>query len=51
MKIFNLNQILQVLPNLDLITEIEKGFRSYSEGDAVVPYVIKGVSLLHSCPV
>jgi ornithine cyclodeaminase len=39
MKIITLDQIKSVLPNIDLIPEIEAGFVAYSEGQAVVPPV------------
>jgi ornithine cyclodeaminase len=37
MKILTRQQIAEILPTLDLIKEIEKGFLAYSEGKAVVP--------------
>lgn len=33
----NLDQIRQILPSIDLLTEIENGFQAYSNGQAVVP--------------
>ncbi len=39
MKIIPLRQIKEVLPEIDLISEIEKGFVSYSQKKAVVPPV------------
>jgi ornithine cyclodeaminase len=39
MNIFSLEQILSVLPQIDLIPAIEEGFRRYSAGQAVVPPV------------
>jgi ornithine cyclodeaminase len=39
MRVINLDEIKQVLPDLDLIPDIEAGFASYSAGDAVVPPV------------
>jgi ornithine cyclodeaminase len=48
MKILNLEQISEVLPSIDLITEIEKGFVAYSLGQSVVPPV--GELLLEDPP-
>jgi ornithine cyclodeaminase len=39
MKILTLDQIKSVLPSVDLMSEIEKGFIAYSQGRAVVPPV------------
>ena len=39
MVIISLDQIKQILPGLDLITEIQRGFQAYSEGRAIVPPV------------
>ena len=39
MKIISLEQIKEVLPSIDLISEIEKGFVAYSQKKAVVPPV------------
>ena len=39
MKIISLDRIKEVLPSIDLISEIEKGFAAYSEKRAVVPPV------------
>lgn len=39
MKIIPLKEIKAILPSIDLITEIEKGFAAYSDGKAVVPPV------------
>ncbi len=39
MKIITLEQIKEVLPSIDLISEIEKGFVAYSQKKAVVPPV------------
>lgn len=39
MKIINLNQIREVLPLLDMVSEIEQGFVDYSNGKVVVPPV------------
>lgn len=39
MKILSLDQIKAVLPSIDLVDEIEKGFVAYSQGRAVVPPV------------
>jgi ornithine cyclodeaminase len=39
MEIITLDQIKQILPSLDIISQIEKGFRAYSEGMVVVPPV------------
>ena len=39
MKIISLEQIESILPSLDLIPEIEKGFSDYSQGRVVVPPV------------
>ena len=39
MKIISLEQIKEILPSIDLITEIEKGFVAYSAKQAVVPPV------------
>jgi ornithine cyclodeaminase len=39
MVIISLDQIKQILPGLDLITEIQQGFQAYSEGRAIVPPV------------
>lgn len=39
MNIYTLDQILSVLPEIDLIPAIEEGFRRYSAGQAVVPPV------------
>jgi len=37
MEFITLDQIHQILPSLDLVSEIEKGFMAYSEGRVVVP--------------
>jgi ornithine cyclodeaminase len=37
MEFITLEQIHQILPSLDLVSEIEKGFVAYSEGRVVVP--------------
>ncbi len=37
MEFITLDQIHQILPSLDLVSEIEKGFIAYSEGRVVVP--------------
>jgi len=37
MDFITLEQIHQILPSLDLVTEIEKGFMAYSQGRVVVP--------------
>lgn len=39
MKQLNRQQIISVLPDLDLISAIEKGFIQYSKGNAVIPPV------------
>jgi len=39
MKIINKDQILEVLPKIDLFPSIEEGFIAYSEGRATVPPV------------
>jgi ornithine cyclodeaminase len=39
MEIITLDQIKQILPSLDLIQQIEQGFRRYSEGRVTVPPV------------
>ena len=39
MQIFNLDQIKSVLPQVDLMKEIENGFAAYSKGKVVVPPV------------
>ncbi len=39
MDILNLDQIKSVLPQIDLIDVIERGFTAYSNGDVVVPPV------------
>jgi len=39
MKIINLDQIKTILSDIDLIPDIEEGFRRYSAGQAVVPPV------------
>ncbi len=39
MKTITLSQIKEVLPSLNLITDIEEGFAAYSAGHAVVPPV------------
>lgn len=39
MKIITLEQIKQILPSIDIISEIEKGFVDYSNGNSVVPPV------------
>lgn len=39
MKILTLKQIQEILPAIDLIPEIEEGFRAYSEGEVIVPPV------------
>ena len=39
MKIASLDQIREVLPSIDLVAEIEKGFVAYSTGKSVVPPV------------
>ena len=38
-KIVDLNTIKSILPKVDLINEIEKGFVAYSHGEVVVPPV------------
>lgn len=37
MEIIKLDQIKQILPSIDIIPQIEKGFQAYSEGRVVVP--------------
>jgi ornithine cyclodeaminase len=37
MKIITLDQIKQILPTIDIIPQIEKGFQTYSEGKVAVP--------------
>ena len=39
MVIITLDQIRQILPKLDLIAEIQRGFQAYSEGRVIVPPV------------
>ena len=39
MEIITLDQIKQVLPSIDILPQIEKGFRAYSEGQVTVPPV------------
>ncbi len=39
MKIISLAQIKEILPSIDLISEIEKGFAAYSQNRTVVPPV------------
>ncbi len=39
MKIISLAQITEILPSIDLVSEIEKGFAAYSDKRAVVPPV------------
>ena len=39
MKVISLDQIKEVLPSIDLVSEIEKGFVAYSQKKAVVPPV------------
>lgn len=39
MKTITLEQIRQLLPNLDILSEIEEGFKAYSEGRVEVPPV------------
>ena len=39
MRIVNLDRIKSVLPNVDLLSEIESGFAAYSSGSVVVPPV------------
>lgn len=39
MEIYNIDEIKSVLPKVDLIGEIEKGFAAYSNGEVVVPPV------------
>ena len=39
MEIYSLDEIKSVLPQVDLMREIEKGFVAYSKGDVVVPPV------------
>jgi len=39
MEIITLEQIKQILPTLDIISDIEKGFQAYSEGRVIVPPV------------
>lgn len=39
MRVLTLDQIRSVLPSVDLVDEIEKGFVAYSRGEAVVPPV------------
>ena len=36
-KVFTRQEILEVIPNIDLITELERGFIAFSEGKAMVP--------------
>ena len=38
-KIVDLSTIKSILPKVDLINEIEKGFVAYSNGEVVVPPV------------
>ena len=37
MEIITLDQIKQILPSIDIITQIEKGFQAYSESRVIVP--------------
>ncbi len=37
MEIITLDQIKQILPSIDIIPQIEKGFQAYSEGRVIVP--------------
>jgi len=37
MEIITLDQIKQILPSIDIIPQIEQGFRAYSEGKVIVP--------------
>ncbi len=37
MVIITLDQIKQILPSIDIIPQIEKGFQAYSEGRVIVP--------------
>ena len=37
MEIITLDQIRQILPSIDIIPQIEKGFQAYSEGRVIVP--------------
>lgn len=39
MEIYNVDEIKSILPKVDLISEIEKGFAAYSNGKVVVPPV------------
>jgi len=39
MRIVNLEEIKSVLPHINLVEEIERGFAAYSKGDVVVPPV------------
>ena len=39
MQIITLDQIQQVLPSIDILPQIEEGFRAYSEGRVTVPPV------------
>lgn len=38
-KVYSLDEILEVLPHVDVISEIADGFRAYSNGDVTVPPV------------
>ena len=37
MEIITLDQIKEILPSIDIIPQIEKGFQAYSEGRVIVP--------------
>ena len=37
MEIYNVDEIKSIIPKVDLISEIEKGFAAYSNGEVVVP--------------
>jgi len=39
MRVVSLDEIKRVLPKVDLISDIETGFASYSRGEVVVPPV------------
>ncbi len=39
MEIITLDQIMQILPSIDIIPQIEKGFQAYSEGRVIVPSI------------
>ena len=38
-KIIDLPTIKSILPKVDLISEIEKGFEDYSKGNVIIPPV------------